>query len=510
MESKELFDGIRTEGALPACGIREIFSDSRRVTPGSLFVCLKGGKRDGHRYAAEALERGAAAILAEHPVPGVPQEKTLLTDDTRRAESLLWYHLTGRPLDGICKIGVTGTAGKTTVTLLLSEILRAAGRRTGVISTVRCEAAGVPVDAGPNGGSSVSDIPGAMTTPDPEYFFGAAKKMREAGCDVFLYEASSQSLAYGKTSAVVPDLAVFTNITPEHLDFHGTMDAYLRAKASLLRGVPRAVVNGDDRRLLGLPELYPDTDYTFCRIADTGSGEAKSGVTARNIRQLGADGMEYLWVSPRAAFRVRTPMPGLYSVMNTMLAAAAALLTGADPAIIRDAVSGFRGADGRMVRVRVPPARNGKEGPAVFIDYAHTPEAVEAVLGTVREFTAGPVTVVFGCGGERDPAKRPRMARAAERLADTVIVTSDNPRREDPDAIFGDILAGFAGDGPAAVIPDRARAIRYAVASSPPDGTVLLLGKGHEKYEITAEGKRPFDEEAIAREALAAYGAADG
>ena len=526
MELKRLLEGIpvvpAAEGADPDCGadVKTVSSDSRRASPGCLFVCLRGGRRDGHAFAAEAVGKGALFVLGEYPAPGVPPERMLLTDDTRRAESFLWNNLTGRPTDGMRKIAVTGTAGKTTVTLLISAILRAAGMKTGTLTTVRCEAGGIPVPMGDNGGSSVSDIPGAMTTPDPEYFFGAAAAMRKAGCGAFLYEASSQSLALGKTAAIVPDLAVFTNLSPEHLDFHGTMEAYFQAKASLLRAVREAVISGDPW-LNRLPAMFPETSFTVC-LPDGLTGEGPDAAPpcreicrAGSVRSLGADGMEYLWISPRAAFRIRTPMPGRFSVVNTMLAAAAALRTGVDPAVVRDAIGGFRGVDGRMCPVTAEPAAHEREPgggkgkkPAVFIDYAHTPEAMKAALGAVKEFSRGPVTAVFGCGGERDRGKRPAMARTAESLADTVVVTSDNPRGEDPDGILRDILAGFSGKKPAAVIPDRERAVRFAISSAPPDGTVLLFGKGHEKYEITAEGKRPFDEEAVAREALAEYGSA--
>lgn len=501
MKTTQLFDGIPFRGALPGEEIAGIVSDSRRVTPGSLFVCLGGTRFDGHDYAADAVRRGAAAVLAEHMPEGVPGEKVLLTENTRRAESRLWYNLTGRPTDGMYKIAATGTAGKTSVAFLAGAILRASGWRVGLITTVRAEADGVPVDLGPNGGSSVCDIPGAMTTPDPEFFFGAAKQMKDRGCEVFLYEASSQSLALGKTSALIPDAAVFTNLSPEHLDCHGTMEEYFAAKASLLRGVKRAVVNVDDPWMARLPDLFPETEFLRC------SAEGREGaeVYALETEIRGADGISYLWKSEDAVFRVRSPLVGRYSVYNTMLAAAVSTLFGAEPETIRDALSDFRGAAGRLERLSLLE----KDAPAVFVDYAHTPDALRQVCGTLASF-GGRLTVVFGCGGDRDRLKRPLMARAAQEYAAYVVVTEDNPRTEDPDRIFRDILDGLDPGGPWVLIPDRRRAIRHAVLQAGPGDIVLLAGKGHEKYEIRVDGKHPFDEEAVVREALRERGNADG
>ena len=314
---------------------------------------------------------------------------------------------------------------------------------------------------------------------------------------------------------------MFTNLTPEHLEFHGTMERYFEAKAGLLAGVKRAVINGDDPWLARLPGMFPETAFTVCTAEPGGPAEPLIGaanvtetVRAEKIARRRADGIEYLRLSEHSAFRIRTPMPGRFSVMNTLLAASAAQLCGADPADIREAAAVFRGAPGRMSRVlpRTETAGAGRRAkerarPAVFIDYAHTPEELEAVLGALREFSPGHLTVVFGCGGDRDRSKRPRMARAAMAGADEVIVTSDNPRTEDPERIFRDILEGIAGPVPWCLIPDRTRAVRRAILSSPPDGTVLLAGKGIEQYEIDAEGKYPFDEEDVASRALAEYGA---
>ena len=487
MKTENLFEGIPVRGALPAGEIPAIYSDSRRVTPGSLFVCLAGGRFDGHDFAADAVRHGAAAVLAERMPEGVDPGRVLLTDDTRRAESRLWHNLTGRAADGMLKIAVTGTAGKTSVAFLTAAILRAAGHRVGLVTTVRAEADGVQIGLGDNGGSSVCDIPGAMTTPDPEYFFGAARQMKASGCDALVYEASSQSLILKKTSAITPDAAVFTNLTPEHLDAHGTMEAYFEAKASLMRGVERAVVNLDDPWMARLPGMFPDARILGC----TAEGDPAAAITATRIEERGTDGIAYLWQSPRAAFRVRCPLLGRYSVMNTMEAAAVCSLFGADPDEIREALSDFGGVPGRLERVPVPDP----DAPAVFIDYAHTPDALRQAAGTLAAM--GPLTLVFGCGGERDRTKRPRMAEAAQQYARYVVVTEDNVRGEDPDAIFRDILAGMDPAKPYALIPDRREAIRHALGVTGKGGIVLLAGKGHEKIEIRADGRHSFDEAAV-------------
>ncbi|MCR4906282.1 MAG: UDP-N-acetylmuramoyl-L-alanyl-D-glutamate--2,6-diaminopimelate ligase [Clostridiales bacterium] len=487
MQTDRLFDGIPVKGQIPAGEIGEIYSDSRRVRAGSLFVCLRGGRFDGHGFAADAIRQGAVAVLAERMPEGVDPGRVILTDDTRRAESLLWHNLTGRAADGMHKIAVTGTAGKTSVAFLTAAILRASGHRVGLITTVRAEADGCEIGLGDNGGSSVCDIPGAMTTPDPEYFFGAVRRMRDMGCDTLVYEASSQSLILKKTSAIIPDAAVFTNLTPEHLDAHGTMEAYFEAKASLLSGVKRAVVNLDDGWMAKLPARFPEARILGC----TAEGDPMAEITATQIEERGTDGIAYLWQSPCAAFRVRCPLVGRYSVMNTMEAAAVSSFFGADPDEMKGALADFRGIPGRLERVPVPDP----DAPAVFVDYAHTPDALAQVTETLAAM--GPLTVVFGCGGERDRSKRPKMAEAAQRYARYVVVTEDNVRGEDPDAIFGDILAGMDPEKPYALIPDRREAIRHALGVTGKGGIVLLAGKGHEKYEIRADGRHPFDEAAV-------------
>lgn len=491
MHASQLFDGIEVN-RIPDLDFTGIASDSRRIRPGDLFVAIPGSRHDGHNFIRDALERGAAAVLAEHETDGF--DDLIITPSARRAESLLWYNFTGRPTDGMTKIAVTGTAGKTSCAFILRHILISAGRKVGAVTTVRTMAGESTIELGDNGGSSVSDIPGAMTTPDPEYFFGAARQMKDAGCDTIIYEASSQALDLGKLTALTPDIALFTNLSPEHLDYHRTMERYFLSKAEMMRGAGCAVINMDDPWMARLPAMYPDVPVIRCSV-NNGSMDVRSA----KIRQSGGH-VHYIYLSRNAVMRLDAPLPGLYSVYNTMMCAAAAMELGVDPVIIRDSLSDFAGVDGRLNRVRFSNSR-ADSLPAVYIDYAHTPASLRAALTALRGEASGRLIAVFGCGGDRDRSKRPLMAKTAQELADMTVITGDNPRGENPDDIIADILAGVNEDAPVKVIPDRREAILWAVMHADPGDTVLLAGKGHEQYEITSEGKRPFHEEEIVREA---------
>jgi len=491
MIASQLFDGIEVN-RIPDLEFTGIASDSRRIKTGDLFVAIRGSRFDGHHFIRDALNRGARAVLAEHEVYGF--EDLILTPSTRAAESILWYNFTGRPTDGMTKIAVTGTAGKTSCAFILRHILRAYGRKVGAVTTVRTMAEDDTIDMGENGGSSVSDIPGAMTTPDPEYFFGAAQKMREAGCDTIIYEASSQALAMEKLTAVKADLALFTNLSPEHLDYHHEMTQYFLTKASLMAGTGCAVINADDEWMKRLPQMYPDVPVIRCSINDN-----TMDVRGANIRQR-AGKIHYVYLSRSTVMRIDASMPGIYSAYNTMMCAAAAIQLGVDPVTVRDSLSSFGGVEGRLNRIRFSGSAMSSL-PAVYIDYAHTPDSLRAALTALRSVVSGKLMLVFGCGGERDKSKRPLMAKTAQELADITIVTGDNPRGENPGAIIADILAGVDEGASVKVIPNRREAIRWAVLNAGAADTILLAGKGHEKYEITAEGKLPFDEEKIVREA---------
>ena len=497
MKARELFDGCGLSGYDENTEILHITSDSRRVETGSLFICLRGIHRDGHDYAAEAAERGAVLILAEKPVSGVPEKKLLLTENTRAAEARIWNNFTSRPADGMKKIAVTGTAGKTTVACILAHIFRCAGYRVGMITTVKTLCADRELNLGEHGGSSVADLCGAMTTPDPEYFFTACAEMKKDGCEVLIYEASSQALALSKLDPLTNDAAIFTNLSAEHLDFHGDRENYFAAKASLMKRTKCAIVNFDDEYMGRLGVMFPDVKTVLCS-ADA-SNAALADVCALRYASHGGDGVEYVYFSERAVFRIKSSMIGRYTVMNTMQAAACAVHLGVSLMTVKEAIEEFRGAEGRMMR-----CEKHELCPEVIIDYAHTPQSLASALEAVREISDGRrVVVLFGCGGDRDRTKRPMMAEKAQKYADFVIITSDNPRYEDPDCIIDDILSGIDTSKPYCVIKDRREAIGYALSVFGEESIVLLAGKGHEKYEICGGEKKPFDEEAIVSEAAA-------
>ncbi|MBR5253210.1 MAG: UDP-N-acetylmuramoyl-L-alanyl-D-glutamate--2,6-diaminopimelate ligase [Clostridia bacterium] len=496
MKSSELFYGTDIKYPNGDQSFTGIASDSRKLKDGYLFICQKGKRHDGHYHSLEAIKNGAAAVLAEYPIDGIPQDKLLLTADTRLTESLVWNNYTGRAADRMTVIAITGTAGKTSVAYILRHILSSAGHKVGLISTVQTLAGERELQRGENGGSSVSDLHGAMTTPDPEYFYSAISEMKQLGCDTLIYEASSQAIMLKKTAALKNDVAIFTNLSHEHLDCHGDMDSYFKVKASLMESSSTAIINIDDPWMAKLPIIYPAAKTVRCtarysRVAD-------SEVCALRYVPHGINGSEYVYFSEKAVFRIKTPLLGRYSVYNTMEAAACAMVLEVDPLTVKEALSDFRGAGGRMYRVDLPTSTDIN----VFIDYAHTAESIAKVAETAREFTKGRLIILFGCGGDRDKTKRPEMTKSAQQIGDYIIITSDNPRNEDPGEIINDMLSGLNREKPYRIIPDRREAIRYAINMAEAEDVILLLGKGHEKYEILSDGKHPFDEEAIVIEAV--------
>jgi len=469
--------------------INDIVSDSRRAGPGALFVAMRGTRCDGHAYLGEAAAAGAAAAVIAADWAGELPLPAIRTPDPRAALACLWDAYYRHPAAKMRLIAVTGTNGKTSVSTMLEAIFRAALCRTGLIGTLGCRSSGRVIAA-------ENDDPLAnMTTPDPAALYRVLAQMRDDGADTVIMEASSHALALGKLVPLHFAAGVFTNLTPEHLDFHGTMVDYLAAKQRLFSACETAILNRDDPHWAAMASACTGRVLTCAQ-------RTAADFTACEIADRGTQGIEYLLKAEQVRFRVHAPIPGRFTVENTLLAAACASALGISPLAIQDALAGLAGVEGRLERVPLPGMPF-----SVFIDYAHTPDALQNLLHTARSFrTDGErIVLLFGCGGDRDPTKRKPMGRIASELADFVIVTSDNARSEVPARIIADILRGIDREKPYAVIESRAEAIAYAIRQAREGDIILLAGKGHERYEIAANGRRPFDERILVRQAAEAY-----
>ena len=449
--------------------------DTRTMEPGCLFVALPGYKTDGHKYIAQALEQGAAAVLCQHPPEG--EGPWLVTPDARAALAAVSANWFGHPARDLTLLAVTGTNGKTTTTYLLKAMLEGVlGARVGLIGTNQ---------------NMVRDevLPAHRTTPESYEVQQLLREMADAGCTHVVMEASSHALVLHRLDGLRFRAGIFTNLTQDHLDFHGTMEAYRDAKGLLFRQSDTAVLNLDDEagryfaRTVAVPRL------TYSERRD------EADLTAKNLR-LFPDRVEFEAVAAGAISRVRLPIPGGFTVYNALGVLTCGLALGLPLADCADALAKAPGVKGRIEVVPVPADF------AVIIDYAHTPDALENILTTVRDFTAGRVICLFGCGGDRDRTKRPQMGAIAGSLADVAVVTSDNPRTEEPEAIIRDILPGLEGTAAEVVVePDRRAAIRRALSLAKPGDTVVLAGKGHETYQEVGTQVLHLDE----REEVAAY-----
>ncbi|UXI67717.1 UDP-N-acetylmuramoyl-L-alanyl-D-glutamate--2,6-diaminopimelate ligase [Tahibacter amnicola] len=459
--------------------------DSRAVARGDAFVALQGGRSHGIDFAAVAIERGAVAILAEGTAgPAVTQGvPTLWIDDLRTQIGSIAARFHGEPTAALQVVGVTGTNGKTSTVQLLAQALTALGHPAASIGTL---------GAGLHGHITA----GERTTPDAISLQRLFDEFRRAGATHVAMEVSSHALEQGRVNAVHFDTAVFTNLTRDHLDYHGTMDAYAAAKERLFRwpALRHAVVNIDDA--FGR-ELAARIAGTIACVR-TGIDNPAADVVASDL-VLDAAGIRFRLVTPWGRAVVATPLLGRFNVANLLGVIAVLGVQGMNfDAIIRT-VRDLTPVNGRMNRL------GGESGePLVVVDYAHTPDALEQALATLRAHCDGRLICVFGCGGERDAGKRPVMGAIAERLADVAIVTDDNPRGEDGDAIVAAVREGFAEPARALVERDRARAIRLAIAQARPGDIVLIAGKGHEPYQEVGGQKYPFDDLIVARQILEA------
>jgi UDP-N-acetylmuramoyl-L-alanyl-D-glutamate--2,6-diaminopimelate ligase len=447
--------------------------DSRDVQPGDLYAALPGAHAHGAAFAAQAREAGAIAVLTDPQgaaqVEGLP---VLLADEPRSVlgATASWVH--GDPSRELTVLGVTGTNGKTTTAFLLDAGLRAAGHTTGLLGTVLTRVGD-------------EEVPSRHTTPEATDLHALFAVMRERGISAVAMEVSSHALAYGRVDGVRFDTSAFTNLSQDHLDFHADMEDYFQAKASLFtpERSRRGVVNAEDaagRRLLADP-----------RIPLAGYGD-DAPFRAESVRST-ADGSTFTFVGPGFAVPVSLQVPGDFNVSNAVGALACLVTAGIAPDVAAKGVGGLPGVPGRMERV------DAGQGFTALVDYAHTPAAVETLLRTVRAVTPGRVIVVLGCGGDRDRGKRPLMGKAAVEGADVAVLTSDNPRGEDPLAI----LAEMQQPG-ALVEPDRRAAIELAVREARPGDTVVVAGKGHETGQEVAGVVLPFDDRLVLREALGA------
>ena len=463
--------------------VESIAYDSRRVQRNSMFVALRGEKVDGHNFVGPALEKGASVIVVEREEV-CPRATCIIVENTRTALADLAVAFYENPARKLKLAGVTGTNGKTTTTFLIKHICEKAGLRCGLLGTVRYEI-----------GERI--LPAVRTTPESLDVQDLLAQMRNAGCKAAALEVSSHALVQERVRGIEWDVAVFTNLTQDHLDFHGTMDAYFEAKATLFTGLAgqkfktkaAAVINIDDRygeRLLErIGRERPVITYGSGVRADfrMSSYRPEFGLTSF---QLDARGKTYL---------VRAPLIGRFNVANATAALAAASSLGVG---LREAIASLAQSPQVPGRLEAVPARRQFQ---VFVDYAHTPDALLNVVKTLRELEPRRLIVVFGCGGDRDRQKRPLMARVCDQFADFSIITSDNPRKEDPDAIIAEAEKGFRSDH-YEKIPDRAQAISRAISLAEPRDIVLIAGKGHETYQEFADHTVPFDDVQVARRAI--------
>ena len=464
---------IECGGNIGETEITGITCDSRQIKPGYAFVCIKGTKSDGHDYAEAAVKSGAAAIICERDLK---LDCQVISDNTHAAYADMCAAWFGNPADSLRLFGVTGTNGKTSVTYMLKKIFEKAGYKVGLIGTIQ-NMIGDEVIAAHN------------TTPNAYELNSLFALMKAKGCAVVIMEVSSHALDQLRVYRLNFEVAMFTNLTQDHLDYHITMENYLAAKKKLFRMCRTAVINSDDSYA---KELMEGLD---CKTVTYSTGN-DSTYSAKAINYRPAS-VEYEFVSDTDICHIKVATGGKFTVYNSLCAAVCAVEAGISITTAAEALAELNGVKGRAESV--PTGRDF----TIIIDYAHTPDGLKNILSTFRECKKNRLIVVFGCGGDRDKTKRPIMGSIAEHFADYVIVTSDNPRTEDPGEIIKDILAGMNNSAvPVKVIENRTEAIKFAVSIAEKDDIIVLAGKGHETYQILGTGTIHLDEREIVAEAL--------
>lgn len=467
-----------------ACEIAGLACDSRKIRPGYLFIALPGEKTDGMVFIDDAFRRGAVAVMASRAEGGRREMTFIRVDDPRLAMALVAAAFHGHPARQLKVVGVTGTNGKTTVTFLVRDILAAAGCAPGLLGTVQYEI-----------GDRI--IPATRTTPESPDIQQMLAQMLDKRLQSVVMEVSSHALVQHRVAGIDFDVGIFTNLTRDHLDYHKTLDAYFAAKRRLFEELGKgaklawAVINRDDQRgrgLAALPGMAANVlTYGFADGAD---------VVAYDVR-LAADGSRCMVRTPAGGIELRLNLLGRHNIANALAALSAGLALGVDLSVIIESLARSQHVPGRLEAIP------NNRGIHVFVDYAHTDDALANVLHTLREISGRRLLVVFGCGGNRDRTKRPLMGAVAAELADFFVLTSDNPRKEDPRSIIAEIEQGVVGRRNYAVEVDRAQAIRQALALAQPGDIILIAGKGHERYQEFADVIVPFDDRQVVSEMMA-------
>ena len=493
MNLRQILDGVallRASGPLPASEVSGLAYDSRKVAPGFLFFAFSGAKTDGAQFATDAMKKGALAIVADRPAPGGFSGLWLQVAHGREALAVAARNFFNKPDERLSLTAITGTNGKTTTTTLIDAMLRAAGKTTALIGTIEYQLAG-------------RVLPAVNTTPESLDLFAMFAELEKLGGTHVTFEASSHALDLGRIYAMNVHTAGFTNFTRDHLDYHHTMEAYFAAKQLLFKprsGPPPrfAVLNADDEWARKI-ELSPDTQVFWYGLKQE-PPSASTWIHPEHL-QMSFSGLRFDVVAGERKFPIESQLVGHINAYNILLACGCALTLGLTDAQIQKGLRDMTRVPGRFERV--------EEGQPfmVVVDYAHTDDALRNVISVARGMNPKRVITLFGCGGDRDRSKRPLMGMAAAELSDYVVLTSDNPRSEDPLAIMNDASVGVGRfDTPNLSEPDRERAIRKAIEIAEPGDVVILAGKGHETYQILKDGPIPFDDREVARRVLRGFG----
>ena len=455
--------------------ITSVAYDSRKVCKGALFFCISGYKTDGHNYAQAAVDNGAVALMVTRQLAiDVPQ---IIVDDARRGMATISREFYGRPDEQLTMIGITGTKGKTTTTYMIKSILESAGKKMGLIGTIINMI-------------GQKELHTDRTTPESPDLFALLRQMADEGCDAAVMEVSSHSLELHRVAGIVFDAAIFTNLSRDHMDFHGTIENYLNAKKKLFITSRNGAVNVDDSAAEEIMRGMGINWLTF-------GIKEKADVYAKNI-EITPRGVSYDLCCAQGMLPLSLNIPGIFSVYNSLSAAAACLMLGEGLETIKTGLEAMPRVAGRFEVLDT-----GNRPFTIILDYAHTPDSLENTLLTVKGFVRGRLITVFGCGGDRDAGKRPMMGEISGRLSTFTILTSDNPRSEEPAKIIAEIEEGIKPTGGEYIcIENRRDAIRYAIQNAHPDDIIVLAGKGHETYQEINGVKHPFDEKIVVKELL--------